>query len=439
MAANLRLGVAATKAPWSAALRSYVRDHGQGVEAEVVMDRAGLRRAVPRIDVLVLDDVMRTFSVVDVARAHDGGVHVVGLFDPATGMGRQYLTALGADQVVPASASPAELMALISQLAPRRPGRADPPDWGLWARPTSASPAPKRGRGHISTWTKVSGGPGLTEAVVAAAEHLARRGRVIVVEAEEAAPVMASRLLRSPELGLAWALARARQGARALPGALSGARGDGTVPLGHFDVLCGPPAAAAPIAAAHLDRLLSEAVNCYDHVLLETGWLLGVPAGGERFSATRLALQRAATVVVMAAADPEGAARLVQWRAAALAAGVSVPCWAAFGRARRSRYEQGHLQSLVEANTGRHPFSGIRFLPEDPTVARARWNAEIAWKGPWLVAVKELAASSVLSAAQLSPAQIDLREPAPSSGAPNGAGSAVTGGEGRGQATGALA
>jgi hypothetical protein len=387
---SLSVGLAATTASWSAAFRSYVLDHSQGVELEVVMDRAGLRRAQAKIDVLVLDDVMRTFSALDVFRARDAGIHVLGLSDHSAGVGRQYLLSLGVDQVVAAATEPHELLALVCQIRPRRDAGTTTPSWPLWPADIPVGGEAKRARGVVCAWTKVSGGAGLTESVVAAAEVLSSRARVLVIEAEEVAPILVSRLLRSPEGGLPWALSRVRQGLGALPEGLSGARDDGTTPVGHFDVICAAPGAAHVVGPAQLEKLVIESAASYDYVLVETGWLVGSPSTRERFSAARKVLQMAGSIVVMAAADPEGAARLVQWKASALAAGVGVPCWAAFGRARKSRYEKDHLRGLVEANTGRHPYSGFVFLPEDAAVERARWNAEIAGKGPWQSAVRDL-------------------------------------------------
>lgn len=246
----------------------------------------------------------------------------------------------------------------------------------------------------MNVWTKVSGGSGLTEAVVAAAEHLSRRARVLLIEAEELSPILVSRLLRSPETGLPWAVSRAGQGLRVLPEGLSGPRGDGTPPAGHFDVICGSPGAPQALNAAHLNRLVTEALGMYDEVFIETGWLVGPSSGRERFGAVRDVLVAADRVVVVAGADPEGAARLVEWKAAAETAGVSAPSVAVFGRARDSAFERDYLARVVTVNTGRRPFSSLAFLPEDQTVARARWNAEMVWRCPWLRAVKDLVAAS---------------------------------------------
>ncbi len=391
---TLSVGVGATKAPWSGTLRSHVRDHGQGLSVRVIMDRGELERAATGLDVLVIDDVMRTFSISDVARAQDHGTHVVGLFDQGSGVGREYLVGLGVDETLSATTPPAELSAHLLRLGPRRGSSATTSGRAAFAFGTAAG-RPARHRGKLNAWTKVSGGSGLTEAVVAAAEHMSKRARVLLVEAEELSPILVSRLLRSPETGLPWAVSRAGQGLRALPEALSGPREDGTAPVGHFDVICASPGAPQPLNPAHLNGLLTEALDVYDEVFVETGWLVAPASGRERFGAVRDVLVGADRVVVVASADPEGAARLVEWRAAAETAGVGAPSVAVFGRARESAFESDYLARVVVANTGRRSFAGLCFLPEDKTVARARWNAEMVWRCPWLKAVKDLLVVSV--------------------------------------------
>ncbi|MDA8300933.1 MAG: hypothetical protein M0005_05175 [Actinomycetota bacterium] len=395
----MRVGLAATTAPWSAALRSYVRDHSQDVSIEVVMDRPGLEKALGGLDVLVLDDIMRTFSVADISRAESYGVHVVGVFDQARGAGHQYVSGLGPDQVLPASLSPAELLAAVREAVESRPKLRALYRSEEGAFVPEGDGNGRRGPGVVGAWTKVSGGAGLSEALVAAAEQLSRRGRVLLVEAEEVAPVMLSRLSRSPEGGLPWALSRAAQGLPALPEALSPPRPGAPGPVGHFDVVCAAPTIAQPINPFELERFLGEATLRYNYVLVETSWLVGLGGARQRPSSALAVLRLAASIVVLAAADPEGAGRLVQWKAAALAAGVGAPAFAAFGRARSSRYEREHLRSVVESNTGRHRFAGFAFLPEDPAVGRARWNGELVRRGAFFDAVRELTAKSVSAVA----------------------------------------
>jgi hypothetical protein len=389
----LRIVVGATTAPWSAALRNYVRDHTQGVWVEVVMGRAGLSQSLAGASALVIDDVMRTFSSADVFRAQRAGVFVIGVADQA-GVGWKYLADLGVDRVVAASVPPAELLALASEASEgaQAPEVASAIAEDLGGSPpacTTAQPG-----GVVSAWTKVSGGAGLSEAIVAAAESLSKAKRVLLVEAEELSPVMVSRLSRSPEGGLPWALSRAGQGLPALPEALSAPRQEGPA-VGDFDVVCAAANPAQPLNASQLERFIAEAAACYDCVLVETSWLVGPASARERFSAAHSVLRRANSVVVLAAADPEGAARLVQWRAVAAAHRVQAPAWAVFGRARPGSYERSHLEAIVCSNTGRYPFAGFAFLPEDASVARARWNGELVCKGPFQKAAGALAAQSV--------------------------------------------
>jgi len=196
------------------------------------MDGAALRKALPKVEILVLDDVMRVFSAADIARARDYGAHVIGLSDPSNGTGRKYLTSLGVDEVNAATVPPSELVELFTQVRPRRSAVAGFGELKGWQGLPGNRPRARSRRGLLTAWTKVSGGAGLTELVVAAAEHLSRRANVLVVEAEQHAPVLVSRLVRSPEGGLAWGLARARQGLPVLPEALSGPRDDGAGAVG---------------------------------------------------------------------------------------------------------------------------------------------------------------------------------------------------------------
>ena len=219
MNSRLCVGLTATRGAWSAELRAYLRDHSQGISVQVIMDRANLQRVAGVLDVLVLDDLMRLFTPADIARLSDEGVTVFAICHPADGMGRQHLTNLGVEHVLMADTSPAEIASLFSPIVPRQKRTSGAREWGGWP---SALPPPERRRNasgaRVSVWTKVNGGAGLTEAVIAVCEHLAAKSRVLLIELEEMTPVLVSRLLRSPDTGLAYALARASGGATCTPG-----------------------------------------------------------------------------------------------------------------------------------------------------------------------------------------------------------------------------
>lgn len=391
MTSQLSVALMATTAAWSASLRSYLRDHTQGVRAQVVASRAALMPLIGELDVLVIDDVMRSLSGADLAVIVANGVTVIGVFDPVDGLGSDYLSRLGATEVLPATAAVGELVARITRVEARPkkglvPGNV--PD-----RDDRVRHAPERTDGQratLSMWTKVTGGAGLTETVAAAADLLSSRARVLLLELDELAPVMAARLLRSPDSGLAWALSRAAQGQSVVPEALSGPRDDGLAPLGRFDAICVGHGPAQLTSAHQVDKLLQDVEHHYDHVLVEAV-THGTP--GQSPWCARL-LQRADRVTVLSSSDPEGAGRLVEWKAATVELRGAAQCGAVFGRATTSRYERARLVGLVEDSTGASPYDDIWFLPEDATVRRARWNGEMVWKGPWLKAVRSLAESA---------------------------------------------
>ena len=116
--------------------------------------------------------------------------------------------------------------------------------------------------------------------------------------------------------------------------------------------------------------LVDEALAVYDHVLVEIGPLLASPTGGgvaDRFAAGRVMAARAERAVVLASGDPEGAARLVEWRATAAEMDGPAAVWAVFGRVPgRGPFERSHLGGILEASTRPAGFVGVHYLPGGP-------------------------------------------------------------------------
>lgn len=409
--AVLRIGIAATPAPWSKNFRNYARDHAAGVEVETLLDPRQLRRpGRSPFNVLLVDDTARTFTAAAIADAVGSGTFVVGLFDEATGMGKAFLERLGVQLILPAASEPDELIQALQRLTPvpyappSQPGDED----RAGARTTTDPGRPRAGRsgGRVSAWYAVTGGCGLTETVIGVAESLAARDRVLVVEAEPLSSSMAARLSRSPAVGLSWTLGRIAHGQPALPDGLAGARDDGARPLGRFDLVAqtsmpeGPP----PVDSGAMLGLISEARDCYDHVLVSVGPLVGAPAsqGRDRFAGGRALLGEAEVAVAVATADPLGAVELGSWRAAASEMGVRGPAWAVLGRGGRARFQETQLADLVGAATALRPFQRLWFLPEDEAVSLARWNSHLVARGRWHSCIRRLAAG--LSAVEPIPA-----------------------------------
>ena len=392
MAGTILVALTATKAPWSTNFREYCREHTTDLSVEVIVNvRSLLHPAHRQYDVLVIDDMMRLVGVADVAAAHDRQVHVVGLTDPTQGLGQKFLEDLRVDQIALASMAPSELADLVRAVGPQN-AHTEPPRRSLALRPRLGAP---RRHGSLTTFTPASGGAGLSETLVAVGEILAsQRQNVLVVEANEVAPVLAGRLRRAPGTGLPWALARAQQHSTMFPEGLTGGRDDGIAPLGSFDVICGVPAPGGPLPVnpVELTALLAQALAIYDHVLVDTGpWLTRTSqTGRDRLNAARPALALARQALVFARATPDGAAQLVEWRSAAHDNGLQLPIFAVLGRA-AGKYERSHLAHMLEVNTNwPHTFAGVQFLPEDARLAKARWNADLVTRGRWWRSVRAL-------------------------------------------------
>jgi MinD-like ATPase involved in chromosome partitioning or flagellar assembly len=393
MAGTILVALTATKAPWSSNFREYCREHTTDLSVEVIVNvRSLLYPAHRQYDVLLIDDMMRLIGVADVAAANDRQIHVVGLTDPTQGLGRKFLEDLRVDQIALASLAPSELADLVRSVGPNN-APMEPAQRSLSPRPRLSTP---RHQGSLTTFTPASGGAGLSETLVAVGELLSRQQQsVLVVEANEVAPVLASRLRRAPGTGLPWALARAQQHRTIFPQGLTGGRDDGIAPIGSFDVICGmsAPGGPLPVNPVDLTALLEQALAIYDHVLVDTGpWLTGTAqTGRDRLNAARPSLALARQALVFARATPDGAAQLVEWRSAAYDNGLQLPIFAVLGRA-AGKYEESHLAHMLEVNTNwAHKFAGLQFLPEDARLTKARWNADLVTTGRWWRSVQALA------------------------------------------------
>jgi hypothetical protein len=104
-------------------------------------------------------------------------------------------------------------------------------------------------------------------------------------------------------------------------------------------------------------------------------------------------LIKADQAIVVARADPEAVIHLAEWKAAARTMSVGALCWAIFGRTPKGSYEISQLTASLKATTASEAgaFAGIRSLPEDPQVAKARWNGEMVGRCRWLHAIGRLA------------------------------------------------
>jgi hypothetical protein len=324
------------------------------------------------------------------------GTVVFGLHHPHQAAGRDHLIRLGVSHIFSVETDPAQLAAAITAIGPAAPPPTGPPRFEEPYPELALTNGAAHRHGTLTVMSAATGGAGLTETVIGLAHQWARQWSVLVIEANPMTATMAARLRRPTGFGLGWALGLAAQDQPVFPGALTPAVGPTGRGLGDFDVICqsSTPGGPSPASPTHLYTVVQAALDRYHHVVVEIGPLvLESSPGLDRFAAGRSLLARADHVIVMAGADPEAVVQLGEWKAAARILKVTAPCSALFGRIPKGNYEASHLRASLEATTGSQAghFAHIEFLPDDPHVARARWNGEMITRGRWFTAIAQIA------------------------------------------------
>lgn len=391
VAGPIVVGVVATPQEWRQRFTFHVRDHVSD-SALVVKSLHEPAEAFDDVDVdvIVVDDTLGFLTPTQVVALRGKGVRVVGVCDPTgrRGKGRAALERLGVDAVVAIGHDPAALVEVVADLAARnrRAGRN-----GQDAAP--ALPVATSG-GQASVVIAVGGGsdsPGRTETAVGIARSIALRGSsVVLVDLDEHNPSVARRLGFGLTPNVLDALAAVASGAELAPVvAQRGPIGGGEV---GFDVVAGLVNPSDWAQLHDVSRLLEAAARTWPYVVVDTGGLCAadqMPPGGLRNAATRVALRRADHVVAVCAGTRSGALRLFDWSASA-AELVDGAVTLAVNRAPRDGFRRGELVEQITTTLPAHLCRDIEFLPLDPRLAAADWEAAPPTDGPFTAAIDSL-------------------------------------------------
>jgi MinD-like ATPase involved in chromosome partitioning or flagellar assembly len=389
VAGPIVVGVVATPQEWRREFTFHVRDHVPAT-ALIVKSLHDPAEAFDDVDVIVVDDTLGFLTPLQVVALHDQGVRLVGVYDPTgrRGKGRETLERLGVDAVVSISGDPAALVDAVADLPAghrraRRNGRDIAP-----VLPVAA------GGGQASVVITVGGGsdsPGRTETAVAIARSIALRGsRVVLVDLDEHNPSLARRLGFGLTPNVLDALAAVAAGAD-LSAAVArrGAIGGGEV---GFDVVAGLVNPGDWAQLHDVSRLLDAAGRAWPYVVVDTGGVCSadqMPPGGVRNAATRVALRQADHVVAVCNGTRSGALRLFDWAASA-AELVDSAVTLAVNRAPREGFRRGELVDQIITTLPAQLCGDIEFIPPDPRLAAADWEAAPPTDGPFLTAVDSL-------------------------------------------------
>lgn len=387
MADRMVVGVVATPQPWRGAFEFFVADHIAAVELVALHDPSDVSGDV---ECVVVDDTLNFLTPVQVLALRDQGVRLVGVYDPTgrRGRGQQALEGLGLDAVVSADAGPEALVDAVAYRSPLRQFRGD----GRTGLHQPASEPRPGERGRLIVVGGGSDAPGRTETGIGVAASLARRGEsVVLVDLDEHNPTVARRLGYQLSPNVLDVLNAVATGANLHPavGRRAGSVGVGEVP---FDVVPGLANPADWGQMQDVSALLDAAARQWRWVVVDTGPECSpdqVPPGGARNAATRIALRSADQVIAVCNGTRTGVLRLLDWAASA-AELVDGPAVVAINRAPRQGFRQGELRGQVVANLPGHLAAEVAFVPADPLVAAADWDAAVTPRGPFVAAVEGL-------------------------------------------------
>ncbi len=353
--------------PWVEQLHRFLADHGGARVRQLVVDPSVLDDE--EFDVLVSGDRWPSLTPALVGRVHARRVLVVGVFDPEEPAGKDHLLAVGADAVIAADASPAEIASVVTeQFAQRSAGtraRPESPGFGVDAADGVAPIT------HAPIVVTGSPGSGATEVALALGVDLAARGSTLLLDARLGGAGTSVRLGLPLTPNLRSAVDELLCGEDPAECVLTLARSG-------LHVLTGFPnaASAGQVSAREvLDVVAALRPGVSRMVVL---------ADGE----VRDRLAEDAALVLVTAPTPLGVAR-VAGTLGELAGAPRDATHVVVNRAPQGRFRVAELRAEVGALDR---VSSVHVVPDDPRVGDAAWDGVVVGDGPFSRSVGVLAA-----------------------------------------------
>ncbi|HEX6678317.1 MAG TPA: hypothetical protein VF486_25280 [Actinomycetes bacterium] len=393
----VEIAIGVSHRPWAQSLFGYVADHGGArVRKRVLSDEDALEGDY---DVLVVDDSSSVLTRRVVQELHHRGRRVLAVHGAGDYRAPEALRTLGVDATVEDNATPERFVDLIAGLAPARPpGKGENVDdafaqitreLGDDLPPTGALPEHRDpNRGWVTAVLAVSGGCGATEISLELARALERRGeRAVLVDADEVAPSLSQRTGLPLVPNIRNAVDAVEQRVGNLQEALTPLPGD------EPEVLCGlsNPGDWVHVRPGQVADVIGELSQHCRQVVVNAGPRaedVTATNGLARYGITRLMLTVADQVVLVAAPNPVGVARLLDWVVRFKAVDRSKPVHVALNRSPPGSFYRRELEREVYRSF--IPTS-LHVLPFDKRVEEAAWNGRLVPGGPFAKAVSHLA------------------------------------------------
>lgn len=358
------IAVAVSQRAWAARLIRHLIDYGGARLAGTVL--TGEDALEQEHDVLIIDDITSFFSPLLVAKLHEAGRRVVGVYDGEreTG-GRQRLAAAEADAVIDAEAEPAAFLETALLVSPRRAPADGPASPGIM---TVSPPG----------LTAVAGGDLAGDAALVLGGEAASDHNVLVLDADTVAPSLAQRLSLPIAPNLLTALdSRIQLRGKMEDSMLSGPDG--------VTLLTGIPEASEweTVRSGDVAELVTGAAQLFDRVVVKISPhvedLSRLGSRDGRFEVSRSLLRLAEDAALLAEPTPLGLSRAVSWISQAQRL-TSGRLHILFENAPAGAFERNQLSDELNRT---FPPASIVWLPADPARARSAWNGTPPPRGPF--------------------------------------------------------
>lgn len=395
------VGLVASHRAWRTEFARYVQDHITGLRVRVLRDP---RAIDDTIDVVVIDDSSTFLNRESLRQLREAGVQVIGIYDPneRQGQGAAHLNRLGIADVASAELLAPQLVELIQEVTRNLDPELDDDAAVLGPSPAlrAMAEATTDTGGDRGTIITVGGPATLTAVEVAvglSAELALTRGTTLLVDVDEATPLVSARLAYRLEPTVLDAVERIYYGDGDLSTTVTeptqGSRG-----YAPMHVLAG---IANPDDWSLLGRdrcvdLLRRAAEQWDQVVAVSGPnLTSLPQGVDRFGASQGAVAYGDVVIGVCDPSPTGVLMALDWLIEARRLRNGAPVWIAFAGRPRSSVQRADLVASITREAGNDLIAGVVFVPLGPEVERACWEARVLTKGRFTKAMKTMAAEVV--------------------------------------------
>jgi len=370
------VALAFTADPWVEELHRHLTDHGGARVRTLVVEPEGAREE--SYDVLVAGHRWPALTRALVADVHALGRTIVGVHDREEHASRDHLIALRVDALIESDAGADAFVRVIAGVAGRRDELSS----------TRAITVASR----VGRLIAVGGPPGVgrTEIAIQLACAVGRKTSAILVDADDVAPAVASRLQLPIEPNLRTAIDAVEHGRGELEKCIV------VEPASRLRVVGGLPNASAwaQVRPGEIVRVVDRLADDNDVVVADGAGMLdevGAGAGGTRgrFATARMLVGEADVVVAVCDPSPHGVGRLLGWLVEAHSLAPLASVLVVANRAPGERFRRGELYEEI---TNSVPTVEIVFVGADGRVGDAAWNGTTVRRGRFTRAIDEIAA-----------------------------------------------